>query len=273
MAKEPEATVLALDGREVSRHPSRQALFLASGASSRSSMSCATSCRWRRERSPEFAIARSCSSVSWTAPRASRSIRSAHRQAGRPGCGRPPSPFRRGARRKRWSSTMRPGLAWVVNLGCIELHPHPVRAGDLDHPDELRIDLDPTPGVPWADVRRVAMEVKAFLEEIGLRGWPKTSGSRGMHVNVRIRPAMDVHRGQAGRAGACRGRSSGGCRGSPPPSGGRRSVGESFSTTTRMPRTERPARPIRCGRFPMRACRRRSDGKRSPTATRPISPC
>jgi bifunctional non-homologous end joining protein LigD len=80
------------------------------------------------------------------------------------------------------------GLALVVNLGCIELHPHPVRAGDLDHPDELRIDLDPTPGVTWADVRRSAMEVKAFLEEVGLRGWPKTSGSRGMHVNVRIAP-------------------------------------------------------------------------------------
>ena len=80
------------------------------------------------------------------------------------------------------------GLAWVVNLGCIELHPHPVRAGDLDHPDELRIDLDPGPGVSWADVRHVAMEVKALLEELGLRGWPKTSGSRGMHVNVRIEP-------------------------------------------------------------------------------------
>lgn len=78
------------------------------------------------------------------------------------------------------------GLAWVVNLGCIELHPHAVRAGDLDHPDELRIDLDPIPGVPWDDVRRVAMETKALLEEVGLRGWPKTSGSRGMHINVRI---------------------------------------------------------------------------------------
>src|SRR5436190_17577385 len=80
------------------------------------------------------------------------------------------------------------GLAWIVNLGCIELHPHPVRSGDLAHPDELRIDLDPGPGVPWADVRTVALEVKAFLEEMGLRGWPKTSGSRGMHVNVRILP-------------------------------------------------------------------------------------
>jgi DNA ligase D-like protein (predicted polymerase) len=80
------------------------------------------------------------------------------------------------------------GLAWIVNLGCIELHPHPVRSGNLEHPDELRVDLDPVPGVEWEDVRRVALEVKSFLEEMGLRGWPKTSGSRGMHVNVRIEP-------------------------------------------------------------------------------------
>jgi len=78
------------------------------------------------------------------------------------------------------------GLAWIVNLGCIELHPHAVRTNDLDHPDELRIDLDPIPGVEWSDVRRVAIEVKQLLEEMGLEGWPKTSGSRGMHVNVRI---------------------------------------------------------------------------------------
>jgi DNA ligase D-like protein (predicted polymerase) len=80
------------------------------------------------------------------------------------------------------------GLAWVVNLGCIELHPHPVRASDLEHPDELRVDLDPGPGVAWADVRRVALEVKALLEELSLVGWPKTSGSRGIHVNARIHP-------------------------------------------------------------------------------------
>jgi DNA ligase D-like protein (predicted polymerase) len=80
------------------------------------------------------------------------------------------------------------GLAWIVNLGCIELHPHPVRSGDLEHPDELRVDLDPGPGVGWEDVRRVALEVRALLEELGLRGWPKTSGSRGMHINVRIEP-------------------------------------------------------------------------------------
>jgi DNA ligase D-like protein (predicted polymerase) len=78
------------------------------------------------------------------------------------------------------------GLAWMVNLGCIELHPHAVRANDLDHPDELRIDLDPVPGVAWSDVRRVALVTRELLEELGLRGWPKTSGSRGMHINVRI---------------------------------------------------------------------------------------
>lgn len=80
------------------------------------------------------------------------------------------------------------GLAWMVNLGCIELHPHPVKAEDLEHPDELRIDLDPGPGVVWGDVRKVALEVKGLLDELGLRGWPKTSGSRGMHINVRIEP-------------------------------------------------------------------------------------
>jgi bifunctional non-homologous end joining protein LigD len=80
------------------------------------------------------------------------------------------------------------GLAWIVNLGCIELHPHAVSATDLEHPDELRVDLDPTPGVVWQDVRAVTLEVQALLEELGLRGWPKTSGSRGMHVNVRIEP-------------------------------------------------------------------------------------
>jgi DNA ligase D-like protein (predicted polymerase) len=77
-------------------------------------------------------------------------------------------------------------LLWIVNLGCIDLNPHPVRADDLEHPDELRVDLDPGPGVGWDDVRRVALVARAVLDEQGLRGWPKTSGSRGMHVNVRI---------------------------------------------------------------------------------------
>jgi bifunctional non-homologous end joining protein LigD len=77
-------------------------------------------------------------------------------------------------------------LLWIVNLGCIDLNPHPVRADDLDHPDELRVDLDPGPGVGWDDVRRVTLLVRDVLDAHGLRGWPKTSGSRGMHVNVRV---------------------------------------------------------------------------------------
>jgi bifunctional non-homologous end joining protein LigD len=80
------------------------------------------------------------------------------------------------------------GLAWIVNLGCIDLNPHPVRADDLDHPDELRVDLDPVPGVSWSQIRDVAMVTKESLEGVGLVGWPKTSGSRGIHINVRIEP-------------------------------------------------------------------------------------
>ena len=79
-------------------------------------------------------------------------------------------------------------LVWMANLACLELHPHPVRAEDLDHPDEMRIDLDPVPGIDWPQIQAVAAVVRATLEELGLRGWPKTSGSRGMHVNVRIEP-------------------------------------------------------------------------------------
>jgi DNA ligase D-like protein (predicted polymerase) len=77
-------------------------------------------------------------------------------------------------------------LAWMANLACLELHPHPVRADDLEHPDELRVDLDPVPGVEWAQIREVAHAVDAALRDHGLTGWPKTSGSRGIHVNVRI---------------------------------------------------------------------------------------
>ena len=77
-------------------------------------------------------------------------------------------------------------LAWVVNLGCIELHPHAVRTSDMDRPDELRIDLDPVPGVTWAQILEVAMVARDVLAELGLVGWPKTSGSRGVHVWVRI---------------------------------------------------------------------------------------
>ena len=80
------------------------------------------------------------------------------------------------------------GLVWVANLGCIDLNPHPVRADDLDHPDELRVDLDPVPGVDWAQIVRVALVAREVLADFGLTGWPKTSGSRGMHVYARIEP-------------------------------------------------------------------------------------
>jgi bifunctional non-homologous end joining protein LigD len=79
-------------------------------------------------------------------------------------------------------------LAFMANLGCLELHPHPVRAEDLDHPDELRVDLDPMPGVRWADLQEVARVARAALADVGLVGWPKTSGSRGIHILVRIEP-------------------------------------------------------------------------------------
>ena len=80
------------------------------------------------------------------------------------------------------------GLAWVANLGCLDLNPHLVRAEDLDHPDELRVDLDPVPGVPWSQVREVALVAREALDAVGLVGWPKTSGSRGIHINVRLEP-------------------------------------------------------------------------------------
>ena len=77
-------------------------------------------------------------------------------------------------------------LVWMANLACLELHPHPVRADDLDHPDELRVDLDPVAGIPWSQIRTVARVVQSTLGDLGLVGWPKTSGSRGMHIYVRI---------------------------------------------------------------------------------------
>ena len=79
-------------------------------------------------------------------------------------------------------------LLWMANLGCLELHPHPVRASDLDHPDELRIDLDPVPGVEWSQLQQVAQVVRETLADLNLTGWPKTSGSRGIHVLIRIEP-------------------------------------------------------------------------------------
>ncbi len=82
-------------------------------------------------------------------------------------------------------------LAWMANLGCIDLNPHPVRADDLDHPDELRVDLDPVPGVDWPQIREVALVARDVLADFGLTGWPKTSGSRGFHVYARIEPRWE----------------------------------------------------------------------------------
>ncbi|MDQ4144848.1 MAG: DNA polymerase domain-containing protein [Actinomycetota bacterium] len=79
-------------------------------------------------------------------------------------------------------------LAWAINLGCIDINPWAVRQSDLDHPDELRVDLDPTPDIPFSDVRKVALVVREVLEEFGLKGYPKTSGKRGIHVYLRIEP-------------------------------------------------------------------------------------
>jgi len=83
------------------------------------------------------------------------------------------------------------GLAWIVNLGCLDLNPHPVRAEDLEHPDELRVDLDPMPGVDWSQIVDVAYVAREVLDDVGLVGWPKTSGSRGLHILVRIAPEWD----------------------------------------------------------------------------------
>ena len=83
-------------------------------------------------------------------------------------------------------------LLWMANLACLELHPHPVRADDLDHPDELRVDLDPVPGVKWDQLRQVAQVLRGALRDFNLIGWPKTSGSRGMHVNVRLERKMGL---------------------------------------------------------------------------------
>src|SRR3989454_819842 len=136
-------------------------------------------------------------------------------------------------------------LAWVVNLGCIDLNPHPVRADDLEHPDELRVDLDPGPGASWDDVRRVALIVCDVLDEHGLRGWPKTSGSRGMHVNVRIERRWSFDQGR--RAATHRQEStprrdrSTACSSCPPPRKPRASAMRPGRRTTRSKATSRRA--------------------------------
>ncbi len=135
-------------------------------------------------------------------------------------------------------------LVWAVNLGVIDFNPWPVRRPDLDHPDELRVDLDPGPGVPFADVRTVALTVGDVLREEGLVGWPKTSGSRGIHVLVRI-PRGGASAMCAGPRWRSLARWSAACRRSAPPGGGRRSATASSSITTRTRATARSPRPTR----------------------------
>ena len=109
------------------------------------------------------------------------------------------------------------GLVWAVNLGCIDLNPHPVQADDLDHPDELRVDLDPMPGVEWPQIVDVALVAREVLEDHGLTAWPKTSGSRGFHIYARIAAALAVQVGPAGRRdGRARGRAPGARAGDQP---------------------------------------------------------
>ena len=149
-------------------------------------------------------------------------------------------------------------LVWMANLACLELHPHPVRADDLDHPDELRVDLDPVPGVEWPQIREVARRrardarrsrPRRLAEDVGL----------ARHARLRAhRAALDVRRGAARRAGAgARGRAAR-ARRSRRASGGRKSATACSSTTTRTPRIARSPAPTRCGRRPTRASRRRS---------------
>ena len=164
-------------------------------------------------------------------------------------------------------------LVWMANLACLELHPHPVRADDLDHPDELRVDLDPVPGVEWPQIRAVAAVVRATLDDFGLVGWPKTSGSRGMHIYVRIERRWTLRRGAPRRAGPrARGRAARAGI-SRPASGGRKSATACSSTTTRTRRIARSPLRTRCGRRPTRACRRRSPGTKSTRASRATSRC
>ena len=138
--------------------------------------------------------------------------------------------------------------------GCIELHPHPVRSGDLDHPDELRIDLDPVPGVGWDDVRRVALEVKGFLENLVFADGRKPAARAActsMYASNRAGRLLKF----VARPSPYREQSSGACQLWPARNGGRKSVMASFLTTTRTRRTGRRARPIQCVRCQMLAFR------------------
>ena len=184
MAAKADRELLTVAGREISiSNPTR---FSFPRRATPSSISSATTLPLPTARCGALVAGRRCSSVIRTASTASTSIRSAHHNRDPRGSRLSRSVFHPVARLKRLFPRDAASLAWMANLACLELHPHPVRADDLDHPDELRVDLDPVPGVPWSQVRDVARVVETTLGDFGLVGWPKTSGSRGIHVYVRI---------------------------------------------------------------------------------------
>ena len=183
----------------------------------------------------------------------------------------------------------------MANLACLELHPHPVRADDLDHPDELRIDLDPVPGVEWSQIREVAGIVRATLDDVGLVGWPKTSGSRGMHIYVRIerrwtfdevrRAALALAREVERRAPGSRDEQmvEGGTSGRVPrlqperegPNGRRGVLGQADARCARVRAADLGRdRRLRTGRFHAEArCRRASRGSGTVTPAWTDTPC
>ena len=252
MATKEAAELLVVDGREVRVTNPSKPYFSRPTRSSPSSTSCATTCAvadGRAARHPR--PARSCSSASSTAPRASRSTRSARPTSAPSGCARSTLSFPSGRTAEEVVVDDAAGLAWIVNLGCIELHPHPVRAGDLEHPDELRVDLDPGPGVAWDDVRRVALEVQGAAR----RARParlaqderlaRHARQRAHRAALELRPRCAARRWRSSREIERRAPDARDRR-----SGGRRSATASSSTTTRTPRIARPARPTRCGPLP-----------------------
>ena len=165
------------------------------------------------------------------------------------------------------------GLVWAVNLGCVDLNPHPVRADDLDHPDELRVDLDPMPGVDWRQIVDVALVAREVLDDHGLTAWPKTSGSRGFHIYARIEPTLAVQAGAARRRDhRPRGRAPR-ARTSRPRGGGRRSAAGVFVDFNQNAKDRTVA-----SAYSVRAAARRAGvdaarcGTRSPTAVPKTSP-
>ncbi len=161
-------------------------------------------------------------------------------------------------------------ILWAVNIGCLGFHPWPYRADDPEHTDELRLDLDPQPGTDFTDVRVAASKLHELLDELGVVGYPKTTGNRGLHVYVRLEPRWDSYQVRSA-AVALAASSSGATRTSSPPRGGRRSAASACSsTTTRTHRTRRCSARGRCVHDRAARCRRRCGGRTS-TASTPTS--